>query len=125
MQRVLIAERDSSMQACLRFLMEREGFTVQVVGDGEAALAAITATQPDLALVAVDLEKRDGYDLCQCCRADPDLASMKILMVTAKARAVDRDKGLALGADDYLGKPFANTNLVAKVRALLASGAGC
>jgi len=120
--RILIAESDTGMQACLRFLMEREGHVVEVVGDGEAALAAMTARPPDLTLLAVDLGKRDGYDLCQTCRNAPDLTAMKVVMVTARTRTVDRDKGLALGADDYIAKPFSNADLVERVTALLAGG---
>jgi len=121
-RRILIAERDAGMQACLKFLMEREGHVVEVVGDGQAAMDRAAEAPPDLALITVDLEKCDGYDLCRSFRADPALAKTKIIMVTARASAVDRDKGMALGADDYVGKPFANADLVARVREVLDGG---
>ncbi len=120
--KVLIADREANMQACLRFLMEREGHDVRVVKDGAEALLAIDEDVPDLALLAVDLEKRDGFDICRELRADERCGGIKIMMVTAKARIIERDKAMALGADDFLTKPFANEELLAGVRALLEGG---
>jgi DNA-binding response OmpR family regulator len=116
---VLIAEREASMQACLRFLMEREGYVARVVKDGAEVLDAIDDAVPDLVLLSVELDRHDGFELCRLLRADGRCGQLMILMVTAKARDIEREKAMALGADDYLTKPFANDDLMARVRHLL------
>ena len=120
---ILIAEREANMQACLRFLVEREGHRARTVKDGAEALAAVDEAVPDLVLLAVDLDKHDGYELCRLLRADARCQDIKIAMVTSRARVIERDKALALGADDYITKPFANEDLVAAVRGLLEGAA--
>jgi DNA-binding response OmpR family regulator len=99
--------------------MKQAGFEVRAVDDGEAALAAIAQDPPDLVLLDVMMPKKDGYEVCQTVRANPDWKAVKIIMLTAKGRDVEREKGLALGADDYITKPFATRDLVEKVRELL------
>lgn len=118
-RKILIAEADANMQAALGFLMERAGHGVTVVGDGVEALAQAKAEPPDLALLAVDLAGHDGYELCRLLRAEAATADIKISMVTSRARNVERDKALALGADAYITKPFANADLLAEIAALL------
>ena len=117
---VLIAEREANMQACLRFLMEREGYVTRVVKDGDEVLAAIDDAVPDVVLLSVELDRHDGFELCRLLRTYERCAQLMILMIAAKARPLERDKALALGADDYLTKPFANQDLMARVRHLLA-----
>jgi DNA-binding response OmpR family regulator len=117
---VLIAEREANMQACLRFLMEREGYVTRVVKDGAEVLAAIDDAVPDLVLLSVELDRYDGFELCRLLRIDGRCAQLMILVVTAKARDIEREKAMALGADDYMTKPFANDDLMTRVRNLLA-----
>ena len=99
--------------------MQREGYDVRVAGDGEAALAEVAAAPPDLVLLDVMIPKRDGYDVCQTIRANPDWNDVKIVMVTAKGREIEAEKGLALGADAYVTKPFSTRDLAERVRDLL------
>jgi DNA-binding response OmpR family regulator len=103
----------------LEFLMQHGGYEVRTVNDGEAALAALTDFRPDLVLLDLMMPKRNGYEICQWIRATPALARTKVLMLTAKGRDVDVEKGLGVGADAYVTKPFATKELVAKVRGLL------
>lgn len=117
--RILIADDEPNIVVSLEFLMKREGFEVQVATDGEAALLAIAAQVPDLILLDIMLPKKDGFEVCQRIRANPQSQSVKVVMLTAKGRDTEVSKGLALGADAYVTKPFSTKDLVAKVRELL------
>jgi DNA-binding response OmpR family regulator len=119
--RVLIADDEPNIVISLEFLMQREGHAVSVARDGDAALAAILRERPDLVLLDVMMPGRSGFDVCQAVRADPALAGVKIVLLTAKGRDTDVAKGLALGADAYVTKPFSTRELAAKVRELLGA----
>lgn len=121
-QRILIADDEPNIVVSLEFLMKREGFDVQVAIDGEAALQAIAQQLPDLVLLDIMLPKKDGFEVCQQIRANPRWKSIKVVMLTAKGRDTEVSKGLALGADAYMTKPFSTKDLVAKVRELLGLG---
>lgn len=118
-KRILIADDEANIVISLEFLMKREGFEVQVAPDGEAALQAIAAQLPDLILLDIMLPKKDGFEVCQQIRANPAWQSIKVLMLSAKGRDTEVSKGLALGADAYMTKPFSTRDLVAQVRQLL------
>lgn len=118
-KRILIADDEPNIVVSLEFLMKREGFDVQVAADGEAALQAIAAQVPDLILLDIMLPKKDGFEVCQQIRANPQWQSLKVVMLTAKGRDTEISKGLALGADAYMTKPFSTKDLVAQVRQLL------
>ena len=108
----------------LRHLMSKAGYEVLHAGDGEEALAIAESAAPDLILLDVMIPKRDGYDVCQSIRAMPDLKKTRIIMLTAKGLEVEMEKGLALGADAYLTKPFSTKELVATVQSLLGDDSG-
>ena len=116
---VLIADDEPNIVISLEFLMKREGHRVTIARDGDAALEAIRRERPDLVLLDVMMPGRSGFEVCQAVRADPGLKGVRILMLTAKGRETDVAKGLALGADAYVTKPFSTKDLVARVRALL------
>jgi DNA-binding response OmpR family regulator len=118
-KKVLIADDEPNILISLEFLMQREGHAVSVARDGNQALAAIRKERPDLVLLDVMMPGKSGFDVCQAVRADPDLAGVKILMLTAKGRDTDLAKGTALGADAYVTKPFSTLELAARVRELL------
>lgn len=118
-KRILIADDEPNIVVSLEFLMKREGFDVQVAVDGEAALQAIATQLPDLILLDIMLPKMDGFEVCQQIRANPQWQSLKVVMLTAKGRDTEVSKGLALGADAYMTKPFSTRDLVAQVRQLL------
>jgi DNA-binding response OmpR family regulator len=117
---VLVVDDEASIVLSLEFLMKQAGFRVRVASDGDAALSAIAEELPDLILLDAMMPKRDGFDVCQTVRANPDWSRVRILMLTAKGRDVERDKGLALGADDYITKPFSTREVVDRVKQLLA-----
>lgn len=116
---VLIVDDEASITLSLRHLMQREGYDVRVAADGEAALAEVAAAPPDLVLLDVMIPKRDGYDVCQTIRANPDWTDLKIIMLTAKGREIEAEKGLALGANAYVTKPFSTRDLAQQVRDIL------
>lgn len=122
-KRVLVVDDEPNIVMSLRFLMEREGFAVEVASTGEAAVAALDRAPADLVLLDVMIPELDGFEVCQRIRADPRWAAVKIIMLTAKGREVERDKGRALGADAYVTKPFSTRELMAKVRDILKAAA--
>jgi len=120
---VLIADDEANISLAIQFLMKRAGYDVRVAKDGEEALEAVRQSPPDLIVLDVMMPKRDGYDVCQTIRSDPKLAGIKIVMVSAKGGPIEIEKGKALGADDYLVKPFSTQELANRVRDLLADNA--
>lgn len=117
--KVLIADDEPNILLSLEFLMKREGHHVLLARDGDEALAAIRSERPDLVLLDVMMPGRSGFDVCQAVRADETLAGVKIVLLTAKGRDTDIAKGMALGATEYMTKPFSTKELAARVRALL------
>jgi DNA-binding response OmpR family regulator len=118
-KKILIVDDEPNIVMSLEFLMKREGFLVAVAADGEEALARMGEFQPDLVLLDVMMPKKNGYDVCQEIRANTDWSKVKVLMLTAKGRDTEVAKGIALGADAYMTKPFSTKDLAAKVRQLL------
>jgi DNA-binding response OmpR family regulator len=121
---VLIVDDEPNIVLSLEFLMRQAGYDVRVARDGDAALAAVAERVPDLVLLDVMMPGRDGYEVCQAIRANPACARTRIVMLTARSREVEREKGIALGADDYVTKPFSTRALVDRVREMLAPGHG-
>ena len=118
-KRILIVDDEPNIVISLEFLMKREGFQVSVAVDGQAALDKIAENIPDLVLLDVMMPKKSGFEVCQEVRANPAWSAIKIVMLTAKGRDIEVQKGVALGADAYVTKPFSTRELVAKVRSVL------
>jgi DNA-binding response OmpR family regulator len=121
MARILIADDEPNLVLALEHLMKREGYEIRTVGDGEAAIAAAKAFRPDLILLDVMMPRMDGYEVCERLRADPALKGVAIVMLTAKGREVEKEKGMALGADLYITKPFSTREVVQRVKEVLAA----
>jgi DNA-binding response OmpR family regulator len=120
--KILIADDEPNILVSLEYLLKREGFDVRLAHDGQEALDQVAADRPDLLLLDVMMPRKSGFDVCQELRADERLQGLRILMLTAKGRDTDVAKGLALGADGYMTKPFSTKELVERVRRLLAEG---
>jgi DNA-binding response OmpR family regulator len=118
-KRVLIAEDEESIVASLEFLMRKSGYETRVARDGAIALACLADFRPDLVLLDIMLPGRSGFEICRAIRSDARLQATRVLMLTARGDAAEVAKGLAAGADDYMSKPFATRELVARARALL------
>lgn len=116
---ILIADDEPNIVISLEYLLQRDGYQVRVARNGQEALDAIQASPPDLVLLDVMLPLVSGFEVCQKVRENPALAGMRIVMLTAKGRDVEMSKGLALGANAYVTKPFSTQDLLAQVRALL------
>ncbi|MGL4239453.1 response regulator transcription factor [Tabrizicola sp.] len=120
--RVLVVEDEDNIATALEFLITREGYGHDRVASGADALPRIRDTRPDLVLLDVMLPEVSGYDICLGIRTDPALADVKILMMTARGSAIERRKGLSLGADGFITKPFELKELREEVRRLLGNG---
>lgn len=118
--RVLIVDDEPNIVISLEYLIKKEGFEVAVATDGEAALQQAADFVPDLILLDVMMPKKSGFEVCQALRADPAQAAVKIIMLTARGRETEVAKGLALGADAYITKPFSTKELVLQIKSLLA-----
>jgi len=117
--KILIADDEPNILISLEFLMKREGYEVFVARDGQEAMEALRREHPRLLLLDVMMPRKTGFEVCQEVRNDDSIRSTLILMLTAKGRETDVVKGLALGADAYMTKPFSTRELVQKVREML------
>lgn len=117
--RILIADDEPNIVTSLEFLMRSSDYDVRVAHNGEEALRLAESFRPDLVLLDVMMPFRDGFDVCQKIRENPLLRGMKIVMLTAKGRDVERNRGVDLGANAYVTKPFSTKELMNTVRGLL------
>jgi DNA-binding response OmpR family regulator len=116
---VLVADDDADIRELVAFKLEQAGFDVTSVADGAAALDAIRANPPRLAVLDVMMPGLSGIDVLRQVRADESLGAVRIILLTARSRDLDVDAGFASGADDYVVKPFSPKELVHRVTALL------
>jgi DNA-binding response OmpR family regulator len=121
-KRVLVVDDEPNIVLSLEFLMRRAGFEVQVARSGGEALKALEGEPPDLMLLDVMMPEFDGYEVCERIRARPEWRHTKIIMLTARGREAERERGLALGADAYVTKPFSTRDLVDQVKRMLEVG---
>ncbi len=122
-RKVLIVDDEPNIVTALEFLLERRGYAVRVATNGEEALALVESYRPDVMLLDVMMPKRSGYEVCQKVRERPDMQHVKVVMLSAKGREAEVNKGLSLGADLYITKPFSTQELVERIDALLGAAA--
>jgi DNA-binding response OmpR family regulator len=118
-KKVLIADDEPNIVTALEFLLQKSGYEVLIAQNGEEALRQVEAFAPDLVLLDVMMPKVSGYEVCQRMRERGDWRHIKIVMLSAKGREAEVSKGLSVGADLYVTKPFSNTELVARIDGLL------
>lgn len=121
-KKILIVDDEPNIVISLEFLMKKEGFEVAVAGDGDEALSKVASFNPDLILLDVMMPKKSGFEVCEVLRADPERAGLLIVMLTAKGRDTEVAKGLAMGANAYVTKPFSTKELVVRVKEMLGAG---
>jgi len=117
--KILIVDDEPNIVLPLQFLMEQNEYQVDVASSGEEAIEKLMQFGPNLILLDIMLPGIDGYEVCEIIRLNPQWKKIKIIFLTARGRDVDVAKGLVLGADAYITKPFANAEVVQKVRQLL------
>ncbi len=117
---ILAVDDEPNILLSLEYILEQEGYDVHVARDGDEALEVAERVRPDLILLDVAMPRKDGYEVCRVLRERGDLPRVKVVMLTAKGQPLERKKGLEVGADIYVTKPFSADDLVAKIRAVLA-----
>ena len=123
MANVLVVDDELNILLSLEYLMSHAGLTVTTAPDGETALLRIADASPDLLLLDISLPGISGFEVLEQLRRSESERHLPVIMLTAHGREVEREKGFALGADDYVTKPFSTQQLVEKVKALLAERA--
>ncbi|MBW2177986.1 MAG: response regulator [Deltaproteobacteria bacterium] len=118
-RKILIVDDEPNIVVPLQFLMEQNGHDVIVAQSGEEALEAVSKYNPALVLLDIMLPGIDGFEVCEIIKLNPEWKAIKIIFLTAKGRDVDIAKGMVLGADEYITKPFSNKQIVECVKKLL------
>jgi two-component system, OmpR family, phosphate regulon response regulator PhoB len=116
---ILITEDEAALVAMLRYNLEKEGYAVDEAADGQEALIKVAESKPDLILLDWMLPQLSGLEVCRQIRRNPETRNIPIIMVTARGEEADRVRGLDVGADDYIAKPFSPSELMARIRAVL------
>lgn len=122
-KKVLIADDEPNIVTSLEYLMQKSGYEVKIARNGDEALALVESFRPDVVLLDVMMPRRNGYEVCQQIRERADWQHIKIVMLSAKGRDAEVNKGLSLGADSYVTKPFSNQELIARIDAFFGDGA--
>lgn len=120
---VLLIEDEPNIREAMRFILSRDGWDVSIHSDGATSLDVIQTTSPDAVILDVMLPNRSGYEILKDVRAVAGLERLPILMLTARGQTKDREMALAAGASDYMTKPFANEDVLTRLRALVARAA--
>ncbi len=119
-KKVLIVDDEPNIVTALEFLLQKSGYEVMAAQNGDEALKRVESFAPDLVLLDVMMPRISGYEVCRRMRERPDWKHIKIIMLSAKGREAEVSKGVSLGADLYVTKPFSNNELVGKIGELLA-----
>jgi DNA-binding response OmpR family regulator len=119
---ILIVDDELSILVPLQFLMEKKGYVTKLAQSGKEAIEMVGEVRPDLILLDIMLPDLDGYEIYQMIRARAEWESIRVIFLTAKNRDADMAKGLAMGADAYITKPFSNTQLLEKIDELIGPG---
>jgi len=117
--RVLVVDDDPNLTRSVTFILQKEGYQVDTATDGEEALKKMRLLKPRLIFLDVMMPKKNGYEVCQEIRADADLNDIYVIMLTAKGQERDKEKGLEMGADEFITKPFSPKAIVERTRELL------
>jgi DNA-binding response OmpR family regulator len=121
-RKVLIVDDEPNIVTALEFLLKRSGYEVRLASNGAEALEQVEAYRPDLVLMDVMMPIKSGFEVCQRMRERPEFAQIKIVMLSAKGTEAEVNKGLSLGADLYITKPFSTQELVATINRLFEAG---
>jgi len=120
-KKILIADDEPNIVTALEFLLARGGYEVLIARDGDEALKALESARPDLVLLDIMMPVKSGYEICKRIRERPEWKHIKVVMLSAKGRDAEVNKGMAVGADLYVTKPFSTRELMEQIRGLLAA----
>jgi DNA-binding response OmpR family regulator len=118
---ILAVDDEPNILMSIEFILDMEGYEVHSAHDGEEALEMARRVRPDLILLDVNMPRKDGYEVCRILRGQEDMAGMKVIMLTAKGQTLEKKKGLEVGADEYVTKPFSADDLLQTIRVCLES----
>lgn len=120
-KKILAVDDEPNILMSIEFILEMEGYEVHTARDGDEALEAALRIQPDLILLDINMPRKDGYEVCRIIRENVTMAGTKVIMLTAKGQSLEKKKGIEVGADEYVTKPFGTEDLLEKIRALIES----
>ena len=121
MKKILAVDDEPNILMSIEFILEMEGYEVHIARDGVEALEVAERVRPDLILLDVNMPRKDGYEVCRILREREDMAGTKVIMLTAKGQILEKKKGLEVGADDYVTKPFCADDLLLRIKTLIES----
>ena len=122
-RRILVCADEPFILKALTFIVRKEGHTVIEARNGEEAVAKIRSEKPDLVFLDLMMPKKNGYEVLEEVRADPAIASTYVILLTAKGQDSDRERGLAMGANEFMTKPFSPTVILQRLREILGGDA--
>ena len=118
-KKILVVDDEPNILMSIEYILDMEGYEVHRARDGEEALSVAERIRPDLILLDVSMPRKDGYEVCRILREREDMAGTKVIMLTAKGQALEKKKGLEVGADEYVTKPFSAVDLLEKILSLV------
>lgn len=118
---ILAVDDEPNILLSIEFILDMEGYEVHTAHDGEEALEVAGRIRPDVILLDINMPRKDGYEVCRILREREDMAGTKVIMLTAKGQTLEKKKGLEVGADEYVTKPFSAEDLLQKIRACIES----
>jgi DNA-binding response OmpR family regulator len=116
---ILAVDDEPNILLSIEFILEMEGYEVHTAHDGDEALEVARRVRPDVILLDINMPRKDGYEVCRILRGQAEMDGMKVIMLTAKGQTLERKKGLEVGADEYVTKPFSSEDLLQKIRACI------
>lgn len=116
---ILAVDDEPNILLSIEFILDMEGYEVHTAHDGEEALEVAGRIRPDVILLDINMPRKDGYEVCRILREREDMAGTKVIMLTAKGQTLEKKKGLEVGADEYVTKPFSAEDLLQKIRACI------
>jgi DNA-binding response OmpR family regulator len=119
-KKILAVDDEPNILLSIEFILDMEGYEVHTARDGDEALEVAERIHPDLVLLDINMPLRDGYEVCRILRERDELAGTKVIMLTAKGQALEKKKGLEIGADAYVTKPFSAEELLQTIRTCIS-----
>jgi DNA-binding response OmpR family regulator len=116
---ILAVDDEPNILLSIEFILEMEGYEVHTAHDGDEALEVAGRIRPDVILLDINMPRKDGFEVCRILREQAEMARTKVIMLTAKGQTLERKKGLEVGADEYVTKPFSAEDLLQKIRACI------